>query len=304
MPWLTYGDMRDEAQVRVDRLLTTCWNDASADSKVQSTAYRSHHNNNRHFAMSRSSFTVPVRGREQTSGSTADEGEQRVLCNVSSAGKQRGLSADDQHQIPAKRFMSRTQANPNRWYYACAKDREDPKRCKFFKWEDELDRSKGNVLGGASPAKGQTLGAAPGTPSRLMRPTPGSATPQKTGMTPANTGSVTPSKSGSRVPNLLLQAKLTNAAGVETPRAKRLRRWNEPPSNDVVAVEDSDEEGSSDIDWGSIDADKLEEEARSQTNTPRAIRFDATPVTETRKRKLDTLAEDESVSWKNNGPVN
>lgn len=188
--------------------------------------------------------------------------------------------------------MSRTQANPNRWYYSCAKDREDPKRCKFFKWEDELDKNMGNVLGGASPAKGQTLGGAPGTPSRLMRPTPGSATPKRAGMTPSH-ASATPSKSSSRTSNHMLQATLNNAAGVETP-SKRLRRWNEPKT-DVVAVQDS-EEDSSDIDWGSVDADKLEEEALSQTNTPRAIRFDTTPATETRKRKLDTLAEDEAVS--------
>lgn len=202
-----------------------------------------------------------------------------------------GQLTDDQHQVPAKRFMSRTQANPNRWYYSCARDREDPKRCKFFKWEDELDKAKGNVLGGASPAKGQTLGAAPGTPSRLMRPTPGSATPRKTGLTPGN--ATTPSKSSGRAPNHLLQATLNNAAGVETP-SKRLRRWNEP-KQDSVTVPDSDED-SSDIDWGSVDADKLEEEALSQTNTPRAIRFDTTPMTETRKRKLDTLVEDEAVS--------
>lgn len=203
------------------------------------------------------------------------------------------LLTDVQHQIPAKRFMSRTQANPNRWYYACARDREDPKRCKFFKWEDELGTAKGgNVLGGASPAKGQTLGGAPGTPSRLMRPTPGSATPRKSGTTPSNT-STTPSNSSSRAPNHLLQATLNNVAGVETP-SKRLRRWNEP-KQDLVSVPDSDED-SSDIDWGSVDADKLEEEALSQTNTPRAIRFDTTPMTETRKRKLGTLAEDETVS--------
>lgn len=203
------------------------------------------------------------------------------------------LLTDVQHHVPAKRFMSRTQANPNRWYYACARDREDPKRCKFFKWEDELGTAKGgNVLGGASPAKGQTLGAAPGTPSRLMRPTPGSATPRKTGTTASNT-STTPSKSSSRAPNHLLQATLNNAAGVETP-SKRLRRWNEP-KQDLVSVPDSDED-SSDIDWGSVDAEKLEEEALSQTNTPRAIRFDTTPMTDTRKRKLDTLVEDEPVS--------
>lgn len=188
--------------------------------------------------------------------------------------------------------MSRTQANPNRWYYSCARDREDPKRCKFFKWEDELDKPKGNVLGSASPAKGQKLGASPGTPSRLMRPTPGSATPRKPGVTPGS-ASTTPSRSSGRAPNHLLQATLNSAAGVETP-SKRLRRWNEP-KQDLVTVSGSDED-SSDIDWGSVDADKLEEDALSQTNTPRAIRFDTTPMTETRKRKLDTLAEDETVS--------
>lgn len=200
-----------------------------------------------------------------------------------------------QHQVPAKRFMSRTQANPNRWYYACARDREDPKRCKFFKWEDELDKSKGNVLGGASPAKGQTLGAAPGTPSRLMRPTPGSATPRKIGLQSSAAGSTTPSKSGSRTPSDILKAVSAGSAGISTPSAKRLRRWNEP-KDDIVSVPDSEEEGSSDIDWGSVDTDKLEEEARSQTNTPRAVRYDNAPVTDTKKRKLSTLAEDDGVS--------
>lgn len=169
--------------------------------------------------------------------------------------------------------MSRTAANPNRWYYACARGREDPQRCKFFKWEDELGGAN------ASPAKGQTLGGAPGTPSRLMRPTPGSATPKKT---PAAT---TPSKSAA-TPSRLLQATLTSAAGVESPSAKRLRRWNDPKD----AAKDGSDEG--ELDWGSIDTDKLEEEARSVTSTPRAVRFDTT-ASATKKRKLD---ESDSVS--------
>ncbi|KAK7053445.1 hypothetical protein VNI00_004071 [Paramarasmius palmivorus] len=47
------------------------------------------------------------------------------------------------HDEPAARKTSRTEANPNRDFFCCAKDRE---RCKFWKWADEL------TLPGAEPS--------------------------------------------------------------------------------------------------------------------------------------------------------
>jgi hypothetical protein len=38
---------------------------------------------------------------------------------------------------PAKRVMSKSAANPNRWFYACAKPKA--KQCKFFQWEEMGD---------------------------------------------------------------------------------------------------------------------------------------------------------------------
>lgn len=38
--------------------------------------------------------------------------------------------------------MSRSERNPNRWFYKCAKFKDDPSQCKFFVWEDEFLATK------------------------------------------------------------------------------------------------------------------------------------------------------------------
>lgn len=43
-----------------------------------------------------------------------------------------------QCNAPCTRLMSRSERNPNRWFYKCAKFKDDPTQCRFFVWEDEL----------------------------------------------------------------------------------------------------------------------------------------------------------------------
>ncbi|KIJ49662.1 hypothetical protein M422DRAFT_246733 [Sphaerobolus stellatus SS14] len=48
--------------------------------------------------------------------------------------------------VPLQILTSTTEANPNRQFYTCYKDRNDTSRCKFFKWADELPQSEPNNM--------------------------------------------------------------------------------------------------------------------------------------------------------------
>ncbi|GMK55245.1 hypothetical protein CspeluHIS016_0203010 [Cutaneotrichosporon spelunceum] len=145
----------------------------------------------------------------------------------------------DGHKKPARKFQAGpTSKNPGRWFYTCPLARDDPERCKFFKWADDAP----TPISGSTPnAAGQTLGASPGprlglspiptTPSRLMRPT-GSAlhTPSK-----AHPHSPAPAvSSATRTP--------THPHLSQTPRR-----------------------ASDEIDWQSLNPDGLEREAMART---------------------------------------
>ncbi|GFZ46717.1 hypothetical protein JCM24511_03937 [Saitozyma sp. JCM 24511] len=62
--------------------------------------------------------------------------------------------------------------NPGRGFYTCPLGRDDPSRCKFFKWADELEAERGVTAtpsrGGPSKPAGQVLGQSPA--SRFGRP--------------------------------------------------------------------------------------------------------------------------------------
>jgi len=88
---------------------------------------------------------------------------------------------------PAPSRTSTTERNPNRDFYVCSKDRGDPKRCKFYKWKDELDRLA------QPPTLSQTQVPSPSQRQRaeIAR---GSMTPSPTKQTHASTPQTTPSR--------------------------------------------------------------------------------------------------------------
>jgi len=138
-----------------------------------------------------------------------------------------------------------TSKNPGRYFYACPRTRDDPKNCKFFKWEDEVAAnnavaaSSGPSSGagaGVGVGQGRTLGGAPLTPSRrrlgLSSTTPKSAIGEW----------FSPSK---RTPGVQSTLPFTS----DTPSKKRRT--------------DSDEDDGG-IDWSHVDAESLEVEAEAE----------------------------------------
>ncbi|OWZ70304.1 hypothetical protein AYX14_04269 [Cryptococcus neoformans] len=128
------------------------------------------------------------------------------------------------HNRKCKRFVSSSTENPNRAFYVCPLPREDSKRCKFFMWEDEIQ-------------KDAKSGQAPETPS-AGRSRFGGSTGQALGQTPMGHSS---SSVGLHTPHSLSKEK--EAAGVLSDN-----------EDDIVPVED-------DIDWAVVDVDGLEREA-------------------------------------------
>ncbi|KAI8993075.1 hypothetical protein BD414DRAFT_483226 [Trametes punicea] len=94
------------------------------------------------------------------------------------------------HRLPAKRMTSRTPTNPNRDFYTCPKDKDDPGNCKFFMWADDPK------LCSALQSKRDKLDVAPATPQRPSQagralfsrsPAVAAATLQKRQRTPSPT---------------------------------------------------------------------------------------------------------------------
>ncbi|AAW46696.2 hypothetical protein CNL04410 [Cryptococcus deneoformans JEC21] len=128
------------------------------------------------------------------------------------------------HNRRCKRFVSSSTKNPNRAFYVCPLPREDPKRCKFFVWEDEIHKNAKSDQAPETPCVGR---------SRF-----GGSTGQALGQTPVGHSS---SSVGLHTPHSLSKGK----------QAASVLSDNE---DDLVPVED-------DIDWGAVDVDGLEREA-------------------------------------------
>ncbi|EAL18982.1 hypothetical protein CNBI2430 [Cryptococcus deneoformans B-3501A] len=112
----------------------------------------------------------------------------------------------------------------HRAFYVCPLPREDPKRCKFFVWEDEIHKNAKSDQAPETPCVGR---------SRF-----GGSTGQALGQTPVGHSS---SSVGLHTPHSLSKGK----------QAASVLSDNE---DDLVPVED-------DIDWGAVDVDGLEREA-------------------------------------------
>lgn len=80
-----------------------------------------------------------AQARTRTVGSTRVQVQpSRVLDGDASRVKCSG------HQRPALRLTAGPQTkNPGRAFYTCPLPRDDPQKCRFFKWEDELCSSSG-----------------------------------------------------------------------------------------------------------------------------------------------------------------
>ncbi|KAI9060245.1 hypothetical protein FKP32DRAFT_1679192 [Trametes sanguinea] len=92
------------------------------------------------------------------------------------------------HRLPARRMTSHTPTNPNRDFFACPKNRDDPDKCKFFVWADD------QKLSSALQSKRGLLQQPPTTPERPSQarralysrsPTMASASYQKRQRTPS-----------------------------------------------------------------------------------------------------------------------
>ncbi|BEJ16341.1 hypothetical protein CspHIS471_0509460 [Cutaneotrichosporon sp. HIS471] len=170
----------------------------------------------------------------------------------------------DGHNKPARKFQAGpTSKNPGRWFYTCALSRDDPQRCKFFKWADEVSIPNGGQVLGTSPAPGPRNGLVPTTPSRLMRPT-GSALH-------------TPSKAHPHSP------------------APPVSSATRTPTHPSQKKEDDD------IDWESLDVDELERDAvtrtpkssQSQSERGMGVQARLEAVSPLVKRKLSDEGDDE-----------
>ncbi|WWC62146.1 uncharacterized protein I303_104737 [Kwoniella dejecticola CBS 10117] len=142
-----------------------------------------------------------------------------------------------QMKCPKLRAGPKTK-NAGRAFYCCPLPRDDPERCKFFKWHDEIFPLDTNGAGPSTPS-GSTRA------SQLVQ-----RTNQTLGQSPA-----------ARYGRPLGSGGLTTAASPLKPSVTRVQ---EP-----VFVEDDDDEENADemeeIDWDKVDTEDLEREAIAST---------------------------------------
>ncbi|OBZ67163.1 hypothetical protein A0H81_12811 [Grifola frondosa] len=79
------------------------------------------------------------RGIAKTEQRPDDAGSSQTFTHRSSCVDEEGNVRCYQHGELAARHTSRTITNPERDFYSCAKSMDDPDRCKFFKWVDEIE---------------------------------------------------------------------------------------------------------------------------------------------------------------------
>nr|XP_019046501.1 hypothetical protein I302_05251 [Kwoniella bestiolae CBS 10118]OCF25431.1 hypothetical protein I302_05251 [Kwoniella bestiolae CBS 10118] len=135
-----------------------------------------------------------------------------------------------------------TTKNAGRAFYCCPLPRDDPGRCKFFKWHDELFPLPGS--------SGQGIGAGPSTPSGSTR---ASQLVQRTNQT---LGQSPAARYGRPA------GPSSNASTVNTNRNNASRH------QEAVLISDDDDEPEDEmeeIDWDKVDAEEIEREAIAST---------------------------------------
>ncbi|WVQ73986.1 hypothetical protein IAR50_003567 [Cryptococcus sp. DSM 104548] len=84
---------------------------------------------------------------------------QRIQVKPSPVQDEEGGVFCPQHKRRCKKITSNSAANPGRQFYSCPLPRDDPNRCKFFVWADELPP--------VSPQKPAQVNLPPQTPSHF-----------------------------------------------------------------------------------------------------------------------------------------
>ncbi|WWD17133.1 hypothetical protein CI109_101570 [Kwoniella shandongensis] len=142
------------------------------------------------------------------------------------------------HQLKCPKLRAGpTTKNAGRSFYCCPLPRDDPSRCKFFKWHDELF---------------------PGSDSTITSPSVGGSTRAATLVNQTN-------QTLGQSPQARYGRPSTN-----TPTAVRIIPRAPPPDVDGEEEEqhqnyDSDGEELVEIDWGKVDTDEIEREAIAST---------------------------------------
>ncbi|WWC89163.1 uncharacterized protein L201_004081 [Kwoniella dendrophila CBS 6074] len=179
--------------------------------------------------------------RTRTSGSTRVQNPTRTQLQPGTPIDESGEVKCTGHQMICPKLRAGpTTKNAGRAFYCCPLPREDPKRCKFFKWHDELFPLSSNHGAGPSTPSGSTRA------SQLVQ-----KTNQTLGQSPtARYGRPLGSASTSTYPpNNNIPARPT----------------------EIVTIEDDDEELNTEedemeeIDWDKVDAEEIEREAIAST---------------------------------------
>ncbi|WVQ99533.1 hypothetical protein IAU59_006669 [Kwoniella sp. CBS 9459] len=155
------------------------------------------------------------------------------------------------HQMKCPRLRAGpTTKNAGRAFYCCPLPRDDPKRCKFFKWHDELIPSSSNTLGGPTTPSGGSTRAA----------TLVNATNQTLGQSPqARYGRPLGSAS------TFASASNTTSASHAPLISGRTPTRPHPPVIEIDEDGDEDEDEMEEIDWDKVDADEMERVAIAST---------------------------------------
>ncbi|WWC70158.1 uncharacterized protein I206_104105 [Kwoniella pini CBS 10737] len=175
--------------------------------------------------------------RTRTTGGSRVQNPTRTQLQPSTPVDEAGDVQCTGHQMkcPKLRAGPKTK-NAGRAFYCCPLPRDDPNRCKFFKWHDEISPLDSNRPGPSTPSgstrasqlverTNQTLGQSPA--ARYGRPF-GSG-PSTTSTSPLKTSST---------------------------------RIQEPV---IVDDDDEDEDEMEEIDWDKVDAENLERDAIAST---------------------------------------
>ncbi|KAK8864551.1 hypothetical protein IAR55_001801 [Kwoniella newhampshirensis] len=186
---------------------------------------------------------MATRTRTRTSGRTSTMAPSRVQIQPTTPVSENGEVKCTGHQLKCPKLRAGPSTkNAGRSFYCCPLPREDPSRCKFFKWHDELFPGTSSSVSVASPTvKGSTRAAT------LVQ-----QTNQTLGQSPqARYGRPCTSTSA-------------GAVNDRTPTAVRVIPRAPPPDTDILTL-DSDGDELEEIDWGKVDADEIEREAIAST---------------------------------------
>ncbi|WRT66535.1 uncharacterized protein IL334_003494 [Kwoniella shivajii] len=190
--------------------------------------------------------------RSRTLGGTRTQNPTRVQIQPGTPVDESGEVKCSGHQMVCPKLRAGpTTKNAGRAFYCCPLPREDPKRCKFFKWHDELF-----PLANTS----NSTGAGPSTPSSSSHRASASTLVQRTNQTLGQS------------PSARYGKPLGSVAGVGAgsgPSTTNSTKTDQPTKHrELVVVDDEDDDNEDEmeeIDWNKVDTDEIEREAIAST---------------------------------------